>query len=241
MKRKRLKIFEKAFGVVLFSSSTVTSLTVLFIIIFLFNEGIGLFNSTPVEQKYKFIVSNDNTVKELTSKQLKDIFNYDITNWKQVGGKNDSIILFTINDLSTYFTDEELGANFENLPSKINELIKKQPGILAYLSDKYVPPQLEGHVLPLTKITVKEFVTGKEWYPTSKPAPQFGVLPLILGTLWVSLGAILIALPLGLATAIFMAEVASQRLRNILKPLLSCWPVSLLWCTAFSDSWCLFL
>ncbi len=220
MKRKRLKIFEKAFGVVLFSSSTVTSLTVLFIIIFLFNEGIGLFNSTPVEQKYKFIVSNDNTVKELTSKQLKDIFNYDITNWKQVGGKNDSIILFTINDLSTYFTDDELGANFENLPSKINELIKKQPGILAYLSDKYVPSQLEGHVLPLTKITVKEFVTGKEWYPTSKPAPQFGVLPLILGTLWVSLGAILIALPLGLATAIFMAEVASQRLRNILKPII---------------------
>jgi phosphate transport system permease protein len=220
MKRKRLKIAEKIFEGVLFSSSTVTSLTVLFIIIFLFNEGIGLFNSTPVEKKYKFIVSNDNTVKELSSKQLKDIFNSDITNWKQVGGKNDSIILFTINDLSTYFTDEELGANFENLSSKINELIKKNPGILAYLSDKYVPAQLEGHELPLAKISVKDFITGKEWYPTSKPAPQFGVLPLILGTLWVSLGAIIIALPLGLATAIFLAEVASQRLRNILKPII---------------------
>jgi len=220
MKRKRLKIFEKVFEGVLFSSSTVTSLTVLFIIIFLFSEGIGLFNSTPVEKKYKFIVSNDNTVKELSSKQLKDIFNYDITNWKQLGGKNDSIILFTINDLSTYFTDEELGANFENLPSKINELIKQQPGILAYLSDKYIPSKLEGHVIPLTKISVKDFVTGTEWYPTSEPAPQFGVLPLILGTLWVSFGAILIALPLGLATAIFMAEVAGQRLRNILKPVI---------------------
>ena len=220
MNRKRLKIFEKVFGAVLFSSSTVTSLTVLFIIVFLFNEGIGLFNSTPVEKKYQFIVSNNNTVKELSSKQLKDIFNYDITNWKQLGGSNDSILLFTINDLSTYFTDDELGANFENLPSKINELIKKNPGILAYLSDKYVPQHLEGHVIPLTKISIKDFVTGTDWYPTSEPAPQFGVLPLILGTLWVSFGAILIALPLGLATAIFMAEVASQRLRNILKPVI---------------------
>ena len=220
MNRKRLKIFEKVFGAVLFSSSTVTSLTVLFIIVFLFNEGIGLFNSTPVEKKYQFIVSNNNKVKELSSKQLKDIFNYDITNWKQLGGSNDSILLFTINDLSTYFTDDELGANFEYLPSKINELIKKNPGILAYLSDKYVPEHLEGHVIPLTKISIKDFVTGTEWYPTSEPAPQFGVLPLILGTLWVSFGAILIALPLGLATAIFMAEVASQRLRNILKPVI---------------------
>ncbi|MEI6124776.1 MAG: phosphate ABC transporter permease subunit PstC [Bacteroidota bacterium] len=220
MKRKRLKIVEKAFGVVLFSSSTVTSLTVLFIIVFLFTEGIGLFTSSPIEKKYKFIVSNNNSVKELTSKQLKDVFNYDITNWKQLGGKDDSIILFTINDLSTYFTDEELGANFENLPSKINELIKTNPGILAYLSDKYVPKQLQGHVVPLSNISIKDFVTGKEWYPTSEPAPQFGVLPLILGTIWVSIGAILIALPLGLATAIFMAEVASQRLRNILKPII---------------------
>jgi phosphate transport system permease protein len=220
MKGKRFKILEKTFEGVLFSSSTVTSLTVLFIIVFLFNEGIGLFNTTPIEKKYQFIVSNDNSVKELSSKQLKDIFNYDITNWKQLGGKDDSIILFTINDLSTYFTDEKLGANFENLPSKINELIKQNPGILAYLSDKYVPANLSGHVIPLTKITIKEFITGKEWYPTSEPAPQFGVLPLILGTLWVSLGAILIALPLGLATSIFMAEVASQRLRNILKPVI---------------------
>jgi phosphate transport system permease protein len=220
MRRKRLKIFEKAFEGILFSSSTVTSITVLFIIVFLFQEGIGLFNNSPIEKKYKFIVSNNNSVKELTSKQLKDIFNYDITNWKQLGGKDDSIILFTINDLSTYFSDDELGANFENLPGKINELIKKQPGILAYLSEKYIPAHLEGHIIPVSKISVKDFISGTEWYPTSEPAPQFGVLPLILGTLWVSLGAILIALPLGLATAIFLAEVASQRLRNILKPVI---------------------
>ena len=49
---------------------------------------------------------------------------------------------------------------------------------------------------------------------------MFGILPIILGTLWVSLGAILIALPLGLATAIYMAEIAGNSVRNILKPLI---------------------
>lgn len=220
VKRKKIKYFEKLVEGVLFSSSTVTSITVLLIILFLFNEGIGLFRSTPLEPKHKLIVSNENQVKELTSKQIKDVFNYDITNWSQLGGKKDSIIIFTINDLSTFFSEDELGDNFEKLPEKINELIKEKPGIIAYLSDKYIPQNLEGHVLPIAKISVKEFVTGKEWYPTTEPAPQFGVLPLILGTLWVSLGAILIALPLGLAVSIFLAEVASQRLRNILKPVI---------------------
>jgi phosphate transport system permease protein len=50
------------------------------------------------------------------------------------------------------------------------------------------------------------------------PAAVYGAWPLIMGTLWVSLGAILLALPIGLVTAIYMAEVAGQRLRNFLKP-----------------------
>jgi len=67
---------------------------------------------------------------------------------------------------------------------------------------------------------VIEFLKGTKWYPTNQPAAQLGILPLILGTLWVSFGAILIALPLGLATAIYMAEVAKKRWRNILKPVI---------------------
>lgn len=220
MKRKRFKFLEKIVEGVLFSSSTVTSITVLFIILFLFNEGIGLFRSTPLDPKHQLIVSNDNPVRELSSKQIKDIFNYDITNWSQLGGRNDSIIIFTINDLGTFFSEDELGDNFEKLPEKINELIKESPGVIAYLSDKYIPKELVGHILPVAKISVTEFVLGKEWYPTTEPAPQFGVLPLILGTIWVSIGAILIALPLGLAVSIFLAEVANQKLRNILKPVI---------------------
>jgi phosphate transport system permease protein len=58
---------------------------------------------------------------------------------------------------------------------------------------------------------------GTRWYPTFN---LYGTLPLILGSLMVTLNAILIALPLGLATAVFVREVAPNWAREILKPLI---------------------
>jgi phosphate transport system permease protein len=55
------------------------------------------------------------------------------------------------------------------------------------------------------------------WLPTAEP-PLFGLLPLVLGSLYVTIGAMVIAVPLGLACAIFIAEVAPPRLREVLKP-----------------------
>jgi len=60
------------------------------------------------------------------------------------------------------------------------------------------------------------FLFGKNWYPISEP-PQFGILPLILGSLLVTVGAIVIVVPLGLAAAIYVAEVAPPWLRDVLK------------------------
>ena len=60
------------------------------------------------------------------------------------------------------------------------------------------------------------FLFGRNWYPISDP-PQFGILPLILGSLWVTFGAIVIAVPLGIAAAIYVAEVAPLWLRDTLK------------------------
>lgn len=213
------KYGEKLVEGVLFSSSTITSLTVILIIIFLFKEGLGLFNSKPVEKNYVFAVNNDNPVKEISAGQLKDIFNQDITNWESIGGLNDTIILLTINEIPNYYSEEEMGAELENVPALISDFISKNSGALVFLSDRYIPPEFNGHLIPVKNITIKEFIFGKEWYPTSEPVPAFGIWPLIAGTLLVTLGAILFALPLGLATAIFMAEVTSFRIRNILKPL----------------------
>lgn len=58
---------------------------------------------------------------------------------------------------------------------------------------------------------------GQRWYPNEE---LYGTLPLILGSLLVTAGAVVIALPLGLATAIFVRELAPDWLREVLKPLI---------------------
>ncbi|MDO9257111.1 MAG: phosphate ABC transporter permease subunit PstC [Bacteroidales bacterium] len=215
---KARRIYEKIVTGILFSSSTITSLTVILIVVFLFREGIGLFNTTPTEKNYVIAVSRQNTVPVITSNELADIFNQDITNWKQLGGRNDSIIRLTLNDLSGIFTEEELGPNLENFPQKLNEYVKTTPGVILYLSKEYIPKNFAGRIIPVKKISLLDFIFGKHWYPTSTPIPQFGIWPMIVGTLMVTFGAILFALPFGMATAIFMSEIAGNRLRTIMKP-----------------------
>lgn len=64
-----------------------------------------------------------------------------------------------------------------------------------------------------------EFLTGTRWAPILVPQ-SFGVLPLVAGTLLVSVLAGLVAIPIGLATAIFLAEYAPDKIRRIIKPTL---------------------
>ena len=68
------------------------------------------------------------------------------------------------------------------------------------------------------RITLSSFFAGTEWFPTATPAPIFGILPLFLATILVSLAAIIMAVPLALSVAIYMAELASPKVRKILKP-----------------------
>jgi phosphate transport system permease protein len=65
-------------------------------------------------------------------------------------------------------------------------------------------------------VSLGSFLSGKFWYPISDP-PKFGILPLIMGSLLVTFGAILIAVPLGIASAFYIAEIAPPRLKDILK------------------------
>ncbi|MDR1941066.1 MAG: phosphate ABC transporter permease subunit PstC [Endomicrobium sp.] len=63
---------------------------------------------------------------------------------------------------------------------------------------------------------VIKFILGKFWYPTSEPA-QFGILPLIVGSIYVTFGACVIAVPLGVMAALYISEIAPKGLRDILK------------------------
>lgn len=67
-----------------------------------------------------------------------------------------------------------------------------------------------------SSVQLPTFLLGKSWYPISEP-PDFGILPLILGSLLVTIGAAIIAVPLGIAAAIYISEVASGKIKEILK------------------------
>ena len=60
------------------------------------------------------------------------------------------------------------------------------------------------------------FIFGKSWYPISDP-PQLGILPLILGSLMVTLGAAIISIPIGVGCAVYIAEIAPVKIKEILK------------------------
>jgi len=205
---------------ILFLSSTSTSLIIILIVIFLFKEGISLFNEKPVEEGNILVVNKSNPVNELKSSTVKDIFDQNITNWESVTHKKDSIILVRIDDVFNYYTEEEIGSNFENLSTCISDLVAKTPGIIAFIPEKFFNKQSQGKIIKVRKVSIRDFFSGKEWMPTAHPAAQLGILPLLLGTLLVSLGAIIIALPFGLASAIYLAEITDESKRRVIKPLI---------------------
>jgi len=69
------------------------------------------------------------------------------------------------------------------------------------------------------EVSVWYFLTGTEW-SASFANPKYGIWPLLIGTLMIAVIAALIALPIGLTTAIYLSEYASPRVRNVAKPTL---------------------
>lgn len=66
-------------------------------------------------------------------------------------------------------------------------------------------------------ISIKEFIFGRYWYPTDDPA-DFGILSLITGSICVTFLSGMIAIPLGIMTAVYLAEIAPPKVAQIVKP-----------------------
>lgn len=67
------------------------------------------------------------------------------------------------------------------------------------------------------KLSLKDFILGTSWYPTSEN-PRYGIFPLIIASLSVTLTASAIAVPLSIAIAVYISELASPVLKEIIKP-----------------------
>mgnify|MGYP000869317982 FL=1 len=64
---------------------------------------------------------------------------------------------------------------------------------------------------------LKNFLLGTKWKPTSTP-PSFGILPMIVGSIYVTIGAVIIGVPIGVLTATYLARFSNKKLYKFLKP-----------------------
>lgn len=69
----------------------------------------------------------------------------------------------------------------------------------------------------IAEVGLWRFLTSATWDPAGKP-PQFGILPMIVGSLWVTAGSLVLGVPLGLAVAVFMVDLAPPRLAALMRP-----------------------
>lgn len=214
------RFLEKAVKWLLTASGFVTSAVILLIIGFLFTEGAGLFREKVIEEGYVLALNRENPVRKMDAAQIKAVFDEDITNWSELGGPDLPIETFRLEDADDYFSEEELGSQYENAGSLIASLVASRPGMVAFVPETLVPEGADLDFIEDSSISPAEVFAGSEWYPTATPAPLFGMWPLLAGTLWVSFFAILFALPFGISIAVYMAEVASERVRNFLKPVI---------------------
>ena len=173
------KIFEKIIEGILTCSGFVTSITILLIVLFLFTEAFGLFNSKVIEEGYVLALNKSNRVNTLSPAQIKDVFDEEITNWKELGGEDLPIRVFRLEDITEYYTEEELGPAYEYAGERIMQLVEKTPGIVAFVPQKFIVQPDAVHFIKDNTISVKDVFAGAEWFPTATPAPLFGFVPLI--------------------------------------------------------------
>lgn len=105
--------------------------------------------------------------------------------------------------------------NFKEAFSKVLFLISALASIIAvaliciFLFANGVPA--------ISKIGFFNFVLGREWSPSDVP-PVFGIFPMILGSIYVTAGAIVIGVPVGIFAAVYMAKFCNKKLYKFLKP-----------------------
>jgi len=204
------KLSDRVMRWVLLVSAIVSSSVILLIITFLFKEGIGVLGEEPLEYGTVLVANPATGVKSLTAGEIRELAEGKIRDWVEVGGAPLAVSWLTYDDL------DRPGA-----PDDLVDLVAETPGGAAAVftddleQSTHASEVRRVHVPP---VGLRSFLLGTSWYPTAEPAPQLGILPLILGSLVVTLGAILVALPVGLAGAVYLAEIAHPSVRTVLKP-----------------------
>ncbi|MDD5328323.1 MAG: phosphate ABC transporter permease subunit PstC [Phycisphaerae bacterium] len=125
-----------------------------------------------------------------------------------IGLKNQSLVLTPLQDIKGFL--------FHHLGRLFLFLITCTSVLLVLLIFFFVIRQ----ALPfLTKFSLVEFLTTSSWYPEAG-TPKFGALSLIVGSIYVTLAALIFAVPVGILAAIFLSDIVSLKIRDFIKPVI---------------------
>jgi phosphate transport system permease protein len=107
--------------------------------------------------------------------------------------------------------------NRKKIYEKINERLLLICGLISIIAVLGITIFIFIKGIPAIKeIGLKEFIFGEEWQPTGG---RFGLYPMIVGSIYVTLGAVMIGVPIGILTAVFISELAPKRIANFYRRL----------------------
>lgn len=107
--------------------------------------------------------------------------------------------------------------NRKKIYEKINERLLLICGLISIIAVLSITIFIFSKGIPAIKeIGLKEFIFGEEWQPTGG---RFGLYPMIVGSLYVTLGAVMIGVPIGILTAVFISELAPKRVASFYRRL----------------------
>lgn len=111
-----------------------------------------------------------------------------------------------------------MGSRYSNKwNERIVEILFLASGSLSIIAVVFISVFIFWQGIPLFRVfSPIDFLFSPDWSPTQDP-PSFGILPFIAGSLWVTAGALILAVPIGLAVGIFMAEMAKGRSATLLR------------------------
>ena len=118
----------------------------------------------------------------------------------------------------TQLKDVEKVIKRRNRKEKSVELVLLICAMVSVISVLFISFFIFQRGLPLFKtVGIGEFLFGTDWSPSNEANPRYGILPFIIGSIYVTLGALVIAVPIGIMTAVFMAEIANKRAVEVMR------------------------
>lgn len=203
----------RSWGQRVLQAAALTTFLVLFgLTAFLFREGLPALYSEPYEE-VRFAVHLSNPLTRLSASEVRALMRRE-KGWKDLGGPDTAAVPVHLANIDRYVP---AGTTLQGLKSVLDSLSGLR-GVLFALPPEILPSAT--HPLTVEWSGWREIFFSSRWSPTYEPVPSVGFLPLLIGSLWVSVIGLLVVVPLGIAMAIYVVEFLPKALY---------YPVKILW------------